>query len=171
MQYQQQGSCKTLNAVCVFIGLLGLVSITWAQGNGWTTRAEMPTARHSLSTSVVDGMIYAIGGVDDEVLRQVEAYNPVIDTWTAMADLPEKRQDLSTSVVNGKIYAIGGTAGRGGAQRLSTVEAYDPATDTWIPQADMPTARSHLSTSVVNGKIYAIGGTASISHPFNRDST
>ena len=171
MQYQQQGSCKTLNAICVLVGLLVLVAITWAQGNGWTTKAEMPTARHSLSTSVVDGMIYAIGGVDDGVLRQVEAYNPAIDIWTAMADLPEERQDLSTSVVNGKIYAIGGTAGRSGASRLSAVEAYDPATDTWIAKADMPTARSHISTSVVNGIIYAIGGTASTSHPFTELST
>jgi RNA polymerase sigma factor (sigma-70 family) len=32
------------------------------QGGTWTVKADMPTARVDLSTSVVDGIIYAIGG-------------------------------------------------------------------------------------------------------------
>ena len=33
-----------------------------AEGDTWTRKADMPTARMLLSTSVVDGKIYAIGG-------------------------------------------------------------------------------------------------------------
>jgi hypothetical protein len=104
-----------------------------------------------LSTSVVNGKIYAIGGWCDGAFHStVEEYDPATDTWTKKADMPTARQWLSTSVVDGKIYAIGG-------KTLSTVEEYDPATDTWMKKADMPTARLGLSTSVVNGRIYAIG--------------
>ena len=122
----------------------------------------MPTARSGLSTSVVNGKIYAIGGQAGKagpgggpLLSTVEVYDPATDTWKKKADMPTARGWFSTSVVNGKIYAIGG--GVGGLV-FSTVEVYDPATDTWTRKADMLAPRGGLSTSVVNGKIYAIGG-------------
>jgi RNA polymerase sigma factor (sigma-70 family) len=125
--------------------------------NEYTERTDMPTARCYLSTSVVDGKIYAIGGWSGATTQSaVEEYDPARDTWTKKANMPTARRVLSTSVANGKIYAIGGY-GENDAP-LSTVEEYDPATDTWIRKADMPTARAWLATSAVNGKIYAIGG-------------
>ena len=113
-----------------------------------------------LSTSVVDGVIYAIGGTDSTLLgfSTVEAYDPATATWTTLADMPTARAFFSTSVIDSVIYAIGGTIDAGSFQPLSTVEAYDSATDTWTTLADMPTARHSLSTAVVDGIIYAIGG-------------
>ena len=35
-----------------------------AAGDSWAEKADMPTGRNSLSTSVVNGRIYAIGGWD-----------------------------------------------------------------------------------------------------------
>ena len=97
----------------------------------WAGRADMPTARGGMSTSVVDGVVYAIGGsvqMRVQFFRTVEAYDPAKDAWTAKADMPTARTALSTSVVDGVIYAIGGDNGLD----LSTVEAYGPATDTWV---------------------------------------
>jgi hypothetical protein len=78
----------------------------------WTTRADMPTGRWELSTCVVDGKIYAIGGAGPvyQALGTVEVYDPATDTWQTKSEMPTARQGLSTSVVNGKIYAIGGGA-------------------------------------------------------------
>jgi hypothetical protein len=45
----------------------------------WTRKADMPTARDSLSTSVVNGKIYAIGGAmsgDGVSLSIIEEYDP-----------------------------------------------------------------------------------------------
>ena len=137
----------------MFIGLLGMTSISLAAGGAWTKKADMPTARTDLSTCVVDGKIYAIGGGAGPFLSTVEVYDPTTDTWAAAADMPTGRGALATSVVNGKIYAIGGKGGSG------TVQEYDPETATWTKKASMPTKRVYLSTSVVNDKIYAIGGT------------
>jgi N-acetylneuraminic acid mutarotase len=129
--------------------------------NTWRKRTGMPTARQALSTSVVNGKIYAIGGWSGPgIFRStVEEYDPATDTWRKKADMPTARSQLSTSMVNGKIYAIGGKIGADAP--LPTVEEYDPATDTWREKADMPTARAALSASVVDGKIYAIGGATS----------
>ena len=121
----------------------------------WSRKADMPTGRMYLSTSVIDGKIYAIGGLGGE--NVVEMYDPVTDTWTRKADMPTGRAYLSTSVVDGKIYAIGGNPATW-RKTLATVEEYDPATDTWTKKADMPFPRDWLSTCVVGGKIYAIGG-------------
>jgi N-acetylneuraminic acid mutarotase/predicted DNA-binding protein YlxM (UPF0122 family) len=129
------------------------------EGGKWAEKTGMRKARMGLSTSAVDGIIYAIGGAGrsfDPVPESVEAYNPATDIWVKEADMPTARVALSTSVVDGIIYAVGGGSDRN--TPLSTVEAYDPARDTWMPKADMPTARVALSTSVVDGIIYAIGG-------------
>jgi RNA polymerase sigma factor (sigma-70 family) len=129
-----------------------------AEGDTWVKKADMPTARGILSTSVVDGKIYAIGGyaANGMSIKTVEKYDPAKDAWTKKTDMPTARNWFSTSVVDGKIYAIGG--GSEVVIGFSTVEIYDPATDTWTKGSDMPTGRRGLSTSVVNGKIYAIGG-------------
>jgi N-acetylneuraminic acid mutarotase len=139
----------------------------------WTTKAPMPTGRGRFPISVVDGIIYAIGGVAPPNwwgLRTVEAYDPVTDTWTKKADMPTGRYSPSTSVVDGIIYAIGGWNNSASGPLYSKVEAYDPVTDTWTTKTDMPAARALLSTSVVDGKIYAIGGTRT-THPMTSTST
>jgi len=116
--------------ICALIGLVFslslLSSIVLAEPDTWTKKADMPTERYGLSTSVVNGKIYAIGGwnVIDNDLKRVEEYDPVSDTWSRnKADMPTARSFLSISAVNGKIYAIGGYDDNGST--LSTVEEYD----------------------------------------------
>jgi N-acetylneuraminic acid mutarotase len=130
----------------------------------WTKKADMPTARSYLSASVVDGRIYAIGGLSDQTLSlpTEEVYDPVSDTWTRKADMPTPRLGLSTSVVHGRIYAIGGLPGAGvvGAA-CSKVEEYDPVANTWVEKADIPMPRLCHTTVAVDDRIYAIGGHSS----------
>jgi N-acetylneuraminic acid mutarotase len=156
MQFKHKVSYFALGGVFVIVGLLGMTSISLAQGDPWTAKAPMLTARGILSTSVVDGIIYAIGGGTGVYsnLPTVEAYDPATDTWTTRAPMPTPRAALSTCVVDGIIYAIGG----GWSPALSTVEAYDPVTDAWTTKTPMLTPRMGLSTSVVDEIIYAIGG-------------
>ena len=125
----------------------------------WTRKAKMPTKRTFLSTCVVNGQIYAIGGTEEipgiRGLNIVEVYNPATNSWQERSPMPTARSVLAASVVDGVIYAIGGYNDQG---VLPTVEAYNPATDRWTRKADMPTPRANLSTCVVDGKIYAVGG-------------
>ena len=115
--------------------------------SSWSTKAPMPTARYDLTSSVVNGIIYAIGGFKDgSRLNTVEAYDPSTNTWTTRTPMPTARNYLTSSVVNGIIYAIGGI----NSSYLNTVEAYDPSTNTWTTRTPMPTARSGLTSSVVS---------------------
>ncbi len=144
-------------------GLVGTASICLAQGNTWTTVADMDVPRYQHSTCVVNGKIYSIGGetigngCNAPGSKSVEEYDPSTDIWTIKEDMPTGRQGLSISAVDGKIYAIGGGPLTCSGE-LSKVEEYGPATNIWTTKRSMQVPRTGLSTSVVNGKIYAIGG-------------
>jgi N-acetylneuraminic acid mutarotase len=136
-------TCSVQGRIYVMGGCLqGWIDVTTVeeydpQTDTWTPRADMPSLRRCFSTSVVDGKIYAIGGVhygDKRYLTTVEEYDPMTDTWTPKADMPTARWNLSTSVVNGRIYAIGGASKveRDPQRVLSIVEEYDPGVETGI---------------------------------------
>ena len=148
---------KKTNSIVLAL-VLGLASVSPAAEDTWTTRADMPTSRYVVRSTVVDGKVYAIGGDAGIRASRVEAYDPLTDSWTRKASMPYAEGQGGCSAVNGKVYVIGGTITPYGAP-LAAVQEYDVATDTWTTKAAMPTARAWLSSSVVNGKIYAIGGT------------
>jgi hypothetical protein len=151
---------RSILKILMLVVLMVMTSISLAEEDDtWTRKTDMPTRRLGLSSSVVDGKIYAIGGgnsIEGSAFRTVEEYDPVTDTWTTKTDMPTGRIGHAAGVVNGKIYVIGGAIAE--MVITPTVDEYDPAMDTWTTKADMPTARCFLSTSVTHGKIYAIGG-------------
>ena len=123
----------------------------------WHTQTPMPTARGSISSGVVNGILYAVGGFNGAVLDTVEAYDPSTNAWTTEASMPTPREAPAAGVVNGVIYVIGGGSNIA-PYYLNPVEAYDPSTNTWTTKAPMPTARCCLAAGVVNGILYAVGG-------------
>ena len=148
-------SCKIVRVTV----LLSIASLSSAVEGTWTRKADMPTARFGLSTGVVNGKVYAIGGgktAYGAYLSTVEEYDPTTDTWTKKADMSTARNGHAASVVNGKIYVVGGEPSAQAS--IPTVEEYDPAMDAWTRKADMPTRRTFLCASAVNGRVYAIGG-------------
>jgi N-acetylneuraminic acid mutarotase len=114
--------------------------------DSWITKASMPKANAAFEAVVVDGKIYAIGGVSGANA----VYDPASDTWTTKASPPTQRTAFSIGVMQNKIYCIGGLSG--------VNEVYDIATDTWNTETAMPTPRRVIDAHVVNDKIYFIGG-------------
>jgi len=143
----------------MWILILSIAPLSLAIDGPWTIKTDMPTARIYLSTNVVNGKIYAIGGASSaEVgISTVEEYDPATDTWRAKSPMPTPRWGFASGIVDGKIYAIGGAEGNPGSP-LTTVEEYNPSIDTWTTKSQMSRRRWGLSASVVNGKIYAISG-------------
>ncbi len=126
----------------------------------WTSHAALPTFRFVLGAAAVNGLVYAVAGMNFEDMATVEAYDPMTNSWGARAPLPSPRSELSVATVNNVLYAIGGIRDRA---VVGTVEAYDPVTDSWTPRAPMPTPRSDFGVAVVNGIIYTIGGASATS--------
>ena len=99
-----------------------------ATTNVWTTRAPLPSRRAGLGLGVVNGVIYAVGGVvgDDTRLKTVQAYTPGTNMWATKASLPAARSHVSAiGTINGVLYVAGGINAQGAAS--DTLFAYNPA--------------------------------------------
>ncbi|HEY5096254.1 MAG TPA: kelch repeat-containing protein [Candidatus Eremiobacteraceae bacterium] len=90
--------------------------------NTWTTKTSMPTARQYPAVGIINGILYAIGGLNVYDLNTVEAYNPATDAWTTKASMPTARDGLAVGVIGRRLYAAGGW--NGGS--LKTFEVFDP---------------------------------------------
>ena len=132
----------------------------------WTQKTDMPTVRSYLSTSVMDGKIYAIGGMSNSNeqgrLETVEMYDPLTDTWAKAREITHPRSCAAISVVNGEIYAIGGRGWSGIQNKpdpyLSSVEVFNLKTNQWQERTKMPAPKTSHTANVIDGKIYVIGG-------------
>ena len=138
----------------------------------WTKAQSMNHARCSAAISVVNGEIYAIGGIgwppnrdpsgqylSSRYLSNVEVFNPKTNQWQERTEMSVPKAAHSTSVIDGKIYVMGGYLKEGRKSKtLSVIEVYDPATDRWTQESDMLIGKSGHATEVVDGQIYIFGG-------------
>ena len=80
----------------------------------WTVKAQAPTDRAAVAASVVDGIVYVMGGAVGRhinTLATVEAYDHKTNTWTTKQSMSKGRFALGAGVIHGKIYAVGGEDG------------------------------------------------------------
>jgi N-acetylneuraminic acid mutarotase len=157
--YPNSSVVISLVLVLFVVWMSGIVSTCFAQ-SPWTQKAGMLAARGGISSIVLDGKIYVIGGAtntDVPATKAVQIYDPILNSWTSKSDMIAGRTNFPVCVVNGKIWAIGG-ATLLWYSSIKSIEEYDPETDTWTHIADMPGARQGHTASLVEGKIYIMGG-------------
>lgn len=113
-------SYSTFRSTCLQFDLFE----PYGSPDAWTYKMSMPTERNSLTSAVLGGKIYAIGGFNyGAEQRAVEEYDPATNTWKTIESMLTPREYLASVVVAGKIYVIGG---RKDNESLATVEAYNP---------------------------------------------
>ena len=122
---------------CTIVLLVSCSMLSAQLAGTWATKTPMPTARVELSTGVVNGVVYAVGGrpADGGFTATVEAYDPASDTWAIKASMPTARAGLGASVVNSILYAVGG--GSNNVSVLGTNEAFTP-TPPYAAQIQQP---------------------------------
>lgn len=85
----------------------------------WSWKSPMKAARWYLTSSVSNGLLYAIGGGTDTEqpdpfaeaftnVDTVECYNPVTDTWSTKTPMPGPRAGMVSGSIGGRIYLVGG---------------------------------------------------------------
>jgi N-acetylneuraminic acid mutarotase len=118
----------------------------------------MPTGREHLTSAVVNGKLYVVGGRTAGMAANVDAnevYDPIKDSWTKMPPMPSKRGGLTSAAIYETIHVFGGEELSG---TFNNNEKYDPKINTWTSAQPMPTARHGLAAAAVDDKIYVIGG-------------
>ncbi len=136
--------------------------ISIAQFNWSTVSSTGFTPRFALSSSVLDGKIYVIGGSNGAFLNTLEVYDPVSDSWSTPNTSGEfiPHYAHTSAVVNGKIYVIGGA--KNSIELIDTVNMFDPAINVWSNvktfEGTSFTPRFDLASCVIGSDIYVIGG-------------
>jgi N-acetylneuraminic acid mutarotase len=163
---------STINDIIYLVG--GVTSAStqlWTYdpaADKWNTQhAPMPTAREHLTSAVVDGKLYVIGGevpnpdgTGNETYQRLtttEMYDPATDQWTALAPMPTPRSSITSAVINGQIHVVSGENVQDTCV-FPQHEVYDPKTNTWSAMVDLATARHGAVSGVVDGKWYVIDG-------------
>jgi len=127
----------------------------------WQNCKSMNTSRKHPSVAILHGIIYCVGGIDNEGcdLSSMEKYDPSLNYWTKSASLHKCKGAVATTVLDGWLYAAGGS---NGGSPIKSMERYDPITDEWSLVQQMKYPRSYFAMGVLNHKIYAIGGYSSL---------
>jgi N-acetylneuraminic acid mutarotase len=123
----------------------------------WTQLASMPTARSENAATVIEHIIYVLGGFGGE--QKLEAYDTTIDTWKARADLPEPRHHLMSAPYDGKVFIFGGASSIVNWTPRAEAWVYDPNANSWQAIASMPEPRLAGAAITLGDFIYVAGGT------------
>ncbi len=118
----------------------------------WYLESSMPTLRHSLSSAVIDGWIYAVGGHVANSRSENERYNGT--SWESRASV-YARSSPGVAAYDGELYVFGGNRF---ATILSRVDIYDPDTDTWRSGCEMPAATQPGRAVTLGDIIYVNNG-------------
>ncbi|XP_019954312.2 kelch-like protein 10 isoform X1 [Paralichthys olivaceus] len=122
----------------------------------WQDVANMHCRRSSVTVTVLNGVIYAIGGRDERgPLQSAECYFPKTNQWKRIAIMNEQRSEASCTTLDGKIYICGGSHGN---IALQTAEYYNPQTDQWTMINPMNNRRGGVAVIGFENQIYAFGG-------------
>jgi DNA-binding CsgD family transcriptional regulator/N-acetylneuraminic acid mutarotase len=123
----------------------------------WRTRAQMPTPRTDLAVVAHGGLVYAIGGVnEDGATGRVEVYDPQSDAWATRSPKPTAVGLVAGVSLEDKIYVPGGFDAE--RQPQAVFEVYDPARDTWQTAASLPAALGAYGLAALDGQMYLFGG-------------
>ena len=123
----------------------------------------MSGKRYSHASVVLDGKIYAIGGIGGhggaDMLDTVEVYDPQADSWQRVASMPRGLQGHAAAVISGKIYMTGGSRSHLAlGSSVNSAYVYDPQADVWTQLTSMGAARKNHASAAVGGKLYVFGG-------------
>jgi len=121
-----------------------MINVTTAESR------ELPSlnqARDSLSATVCDGKIFAVGGEEDyKVLDSVESYSFDTKQWTMMKPLSTPRYNHCSVVHNGQILVIGGECDY---HSVNSIEVYDAETQEWIIHSPLEMSRIYASVIII----------------------
>jgi N-acetylneuraminic acid mutarotase len=137
----------------------------------WTTKASMPTPRTSMQANTVNGKIYVVSGLVDNLApggpaltNATEVYDPSKNSWTTVAPIPTPVFAYASAASDNKIYIAGGEKQAGEQSPFTTaLQIYDVVTNSWSTGKSLPTLTVQavsVATTGVNApkRIYVIGG-------------
>jgi len=156
--------------VLFFVGFTKQVLAQAVWIPGWQQTSEMNSARAGASVLQVNGVIYAIGGIDGRDFLNTTEYSRInpdgtLGPWQRSAILNDARGFFDAVEHNGFIYTAGGGKGENGKILLRSVErsriTESGALAGWVTERyRLNYPRRCVKLFVANERLYALGGFA-----------
>ncbi|TBR16874.1 hypothetical protein EPO15_18215, partial [bacterium] len=129
----------------------------------WAARTSVPSAVERLGSVLVNGRLYAVGGVrggspSAEVWSAGVSPAGTVGAWRREADLPAPRESHALAAAAGRLYVVGGFDGSAKNSVYSAALATDGSIAGWSAEAALPAARFKLAAAASGGWLYAFGG-------------
>ncbi|KAM7447248.1 protein modification by small protein conjugation [Porites harrisoni] len=132
----------------------------------WTEVSSMKLRRFEFGAAVLDGKLYAVGGLVCGVGvhsgapfrycdNGCESFDPETGHWSRVPPMNQCRSNHSVQPLGGFLYSLGGYDGN---TYLNTMECYNSCTKQWSHVAPMHYSRSCFAAAVCDGYLYALGG-------------
>jgi len=137
----------------------------------WTTKESMPTPRTSMQANTVNGKIYVVSGLVDNLAPNgpaltnvTEVYDPSNNSWTTVAPIPTPVFAYASAALDNKIYIAGGERQAGEQSPFTNaLQIYDVITNSWSTGKSLPVLTVQAVSGATIGvnapkRIYVIGG-------------
>ncbi|XP_029348372.1 kelch-like protein 2 isoform X3 [Acyrthosiphon pisum] len=106
-----------------------------------------------------DKVILAVGGIETELSKRTEWYDPKTDRWHYGPEMITSRGRAGLAVVKDNlVFAVGGFDDD--VESLRSVDVLDLSSESpcWKPSVGMLVERDILGVGVINNYLYAVGG-------------
>lgn len=125
----------------------------------WRRVASLPAPRDKPEAVEIDGLVYVIGGWDEDLATAATTYiyDPEQDSWSQGADMPAGRTAPGVAVLDGQLYVVGGCTDSS-CELSGTVWRYDPAADAWEELTNYPETTSWLACGGLQGRVFCAAG-------------
>lgn len=159
---------RPLLLLMLALWLMMNVTVGHATTQAWRETAPLITARAGAGVLVVNGMFYAVGGVDGVRFLNTSEYTALqadgtLAAWRAGSAMNEARGFFGVAAHNDFIYAVGGGNGPNGSTLLRSVERAailaDGALGPWQREPQpLRLPRRCAKVAVIGDYLYALGG-------------
>jgi len=147
-----------------FVKPVPTVEVFDLQTGRWSYADDMPTARHHVSSAMVDGKLFALGGrrPGNEALDAVERFDPATGDWARLDPMPQGVGGAKTAVSRGEIVLTAGGDDRawqeGKGWVTPSVWRWRPPNGPWRRLPDLQQARHGHETVIGADRIWVLQG-------------
>ncbi len=130
-------------------------------GATWRPLPSMPAARQNMASTVLDGTIWVVGGLESASSgsRRVEGYDPVINGWKSGPDLPVRLHHEMVVTYKGDMVVIGGWIPKGSDPSAEVSDrVFALRAGKWVSLPSLNRPRAAGVAAVVGDRIVVTGG-------------
>ena len=126
----------------------------------WSRFATLPLNQRLACTEWHGGLLYVAGGIADDYLNSLQAFNEATGLWEDLPPMPRACVYAASGVIGNQLFIAGGIGHEEDEDdeypKLTTLQIYDFTARTWHLGPPLPKAVQSAWGLVVDDKLYVV---------------